>query len=194
MSCFGVRWCMHGMYHGRQNQGGLRAAYPPLMTLTVRDCTPDDFVRINEIYNWTIIDNHVSFDTEPYDLARRQTWWEERAPELSCLVAELDGRVVGVTYSSWYRPKVAYRSSMETTVVLDTDELGNGIGSVLLGALLERLITQGVHVAVAIIALPNDASVALHHKLGFRTVGVLEEVGFKGGRYWDTMVLQRPLT
>ncbi|MDH3307935.1 MAG: GNAT family N-acetyltransferase [Acidimicrobiia bacterium] len=164
------------------------------MTLTVRDCTPDDFVRINEIYNWTIIDNHVSFDTEPYDLARRQTWWEERAPELSCLVAELDGRVVGVTYSSWYRPKVAYRSSMETTVVLDTDELGNGIGSVLLGALLERLITQGVHVAVAIIALPNDASVALHHKLGFRTVGVLEEVGFKGGRYWDTMVLQRPLT
>jgi len=156
----------------------------------IRDATPADFRRINDIYNWTIVDNHVSFDTEPFDLERRRGWWDARGPELSCLVAEDDGRVVGVTYSSTYRPKVAYRSSVETTIVLDVEHLGRGLGSRLLGALLGRLREQEVHLAVAIVALPNDASTALHRSLGYRSVGVLHEVGFKLGRHWDTEIFE----
>lgn len=156
----------------------------------IRDATPDDFERINTIYNWTIVDNHVSFDTEPWDLARRREWWDGRRDGLDVLVAELEGEVVGVAYSSFYRPKPAYRSSAETTVVLDTAYLRRGIGAALLGSLIERLRERGYHRAIAIIALPNDASIALHHRLGYRTAGTLTEVGHKLGRHWDTTLLE----
>ena len=159
----------------------------------IRDATPDDFERINLIYNWTIVDNHVSFDEAPWDLARRKQWWESRPAGLDVLVAEVDGRVVGVAYSSFYRPKPAYRSSAETTIVLDTAHLGRGIGTALLGSLIERVRSRGFHRAVAIIALPNDGSIALHHRLGYRTVGTLTEVGYKLGRHWDTELLELEL-
>ncbi len=159
----------------------------------VRDATDADLDRINEIYNWTIVDNHVSFDTEPFDLDRRRRWWAARDPALTCLVAELDDRVVGVSYSSWYRPKSAYRCSMETTIVLDVDVRGHGLGTLLLGGLLDRLVEQNVHTAVAIVALPNPASMALHRSLGFVVGGTLPEIGWKNGRYWDTALLYRTL-
>lgn len=160
----------------------------------IRDATPEDFVRINEIYNWTIVDNHVSFDTEPWDLARRQEWWSTRPEELDVIVAEFEGDVVGVTYSSFYRPKAAYRSTAETTVVLDTRYLRRGIGRALLGAMLDRLRQRGFHRAVAIVALPNDGSIALHEQLGYRIVGTITEVGSKLGRYWDTTILETDLS
>lgn len=160
----------------------------------IRDATEADLAEITRIYNWTIIDNHVSFDTEPYDVARRQAWWDGRDPELRCLVADTGDGLAGVTYSSWYRPKQAYRSSMETTIVLDLDHRGHGLGTLLLGSLCDRLRDQGVHRAIAIVALPNDASIALHHKLGYTTVGTLTDVGFKLGRHWDTTILEKQLT
>ena len=163
------------------------------MTPTVRDATPDDFDRINEIYNWTIAGNHVSFDVEPWTLDGRLRWWHDRDERLDVLVAEVEGRVVGVTYSSYYRPKAGYRTTAETTIVLDTDFLGRGIGSRLLAALLDRLRERGFHRAVAIVALPNDGSIALHRRLGYRSVGTLTEVGRKDGRFWDTMLLELAL-
>lgn len=159
----------------------------------IRTASPADFERINEIYNWTIIDNHVSFDTEPFDLHTRAIWWEAREHELPCLVSELDGEITGISYSSRYRAKPAYRSTVETTIVLDQNHLGRGLGQDLLGSLLEHLTTLGFHMAVAIIALPNDASVALHRKLGYRSVGVLHDAGFKNGRHWDTELFERRL-
>jgi phosphinothricin acetyltransferase len=159
----------------------------------IRDATPADFRRINEIYNWTIENNHVSFDVEPWDMASREKWWSDRPHELDVLVAEIDGQVVGVSYSSFYRPKLAYRTTAETTVVLDTDFLQQGIGTALLTQLLERLRERGFHRAVAIVALPNEASVAAHQKLGYRIVGTLSEVGHKLGSYWDTMLLEAEL-
>ncbi len=161
--------------------------------VTIRDATPADFRRINEIYNWTIVDNHVSFDIEPWDLKTRRQWWEQRPDDLDVLVAEVAGYVVGITYSSYYRPKKAYRSTAETTIVLDTGYLNRGIGSRLLGALLDRLNDRGFHRAVAIVALPNDASVVLHERHGYRIVGTITDAGFKLGRYWDTMILERPV-
>ncbi len=160
----------------------------------IRDAVESDLARITEIYNWTIVDNHVSFDTEPFDEARRLRWWKDRPVDLPCLVAEIDGDVVGVSYASRYRPKPAYRSSAETTIVLDQRHLGRGVGTTLLGAMVERLRGEGFHRAIAIVALPNDASIALHHKLGYRTAGVLTDVGSKLGEYWDTEILERPLT
>jgi len=163
-------------------------------SIVVRDATEADLPRITEIYNWTIIDNHVSFDTEPFDDERRLQWWRDRPADLPCLVAEMDGDVAGVAYASRYRPKPAYRSSAETTIVLDQAHLGCGLGTRLLAAMVQRLTDEGFHRAIAIVALPNDASIALHHKLGYRTVGVLTDVGTKLGERWDTEILERALT
>ncbi len=161
--------------------------------MLIRLAVEADLAAINEIYNWTIIDNHVSFDVEPFDAELRLAWWHARDPALPCLVAEEDGRVVGVSYASWYRPKAAYRSSAETTIVLGQSARGRGVGTALLGALCEHLTEAGFHRAIAIVALPNDASIALHHKLGYHTVGVLTEVGAKLGALWDTEILEKPL-
>lgn len=160
----------------------------------IRDAVEADLSRITEIHNWTIVDNHVSFDTEPYDAARRMQWWIDRPDELPCLVVEVDGVVAGVSYASRYRPKPAYRSSAETTIVLDQEFLGQGLGTQLLGAMVQRLTDEGFHRAIAIVALPNDGSIAVHHKLGYRTVGVLTDVGTKLGERWDTEILERALT
>jgi phosphinothricin acetyltransferase len=106
-------------------------------------------------------------------------------------VAEADGAVVGVAFSGPYRHKAAYDSSVETTVVVAPALMGRGVGRRLFAALLAELQAAGVHRAYSIVALPNDASVALHHRLGYRTVGVQDEVGFKLGCYWSTMLLEK---
>jgi phosphinothricin acetyltransferase len=169
--------------------------YAASVDISIRPARVDDLVRINEIYNTTIVDSHVSFDMEPWDLERRLVWWEryDAAGPSRALVAETDGTVIGVAYSNPYRPKEAYRSSAETTIVLDLDHLGVGIGRQLLTALLDSLRADGVHRAYAIVALPNDASIGLHESLGFRAVGTLDEAGCKLGQYWSTTILERRL-
>ncbi len=153
-----------------------------------------DLPRITDIYNRYIVDSHVSFDTDPWSLDQRQDWWqtyESGDGPWQVWVAETDGRVIGASWSSRFRPRPAYDSSVETTIVFDPEATGAGLGTRLYRALLDDLDARGVHRQYAIVALPNDASVALHHKLGYQTQAVQDEVGFKMGRYWSTMLLQR---
>lgn len=77
---------------------------------------------------------------------------------------------------------------------MDSAGTGRGIGTALLAALLDQLAGEGVHRAYAVIALPNEASIALHRRLGYREVGILDEVGRKLGRYWSTMIMKRAIT
>jgi phosphinothricin acetyltransferase len=158
------------------------------VTATIRHATEADLDRITEIYDQYVVDSHVSFDTEPWSLERRREWWASYQGRV--LVAERDGGVVGTAFAGPYRHKRAYASTVETTIVLDSAATGTGLGTALLGALVELLRDQGMHRAIAIIALPNDASVAVHRKLGYREVGTLDEVGFKMGRYWSTMIME----
>jgi phosphinothricin acetyltransferase len=101
------------------------------------------------------------------------------------LVACEDGVVKGYAYAALWRPRSAYRYSVETTVYVDRECMGKGIGTRLYTELLRRLPPLGVHSAMGVIALPNDASVALHEKLGFRKAGHFREVGLKFGRWID---------
>ncbi len=160
----------------------------------IRRATVDDLGRITEVYNQYIVDSHVSFDTEPWSVERRRQWWElydSGDGPWQVWVAEVDGRVAGASWSSRFRPRAAYESSVETTIVFDPEVTGRGLGGRLYGALLDDLDNRGVHRQYAVIALPNDASVALHHKMGYQTQAVQDEVGHKMGRYWSTMLLQR---
>lgn len=170
--------------------GVLSAAMEPV----IRHANLGDLARINEVYNEYIIGRHTSFDTEPWTFEQRQQWFENYVDEtgrLQALVLELAGRVVGFASSSPFRNKAAYASSIETTVVLDETAVGKGLGGTLLAALLECVADTGVHRAYALIALPNEPSITVHSRLGYREVGVLNEVGRKLGEYWSVLIMER---
>lgn len=165
------------------------------MDVVIRPGTESDVPAMNAIYNEYIVDSHVSFDTEPWPDDRRLDWFRARTEAgYPILVADRGGEVIGVSWSGPYRDKAAYATSAETTVVLAPGSEGGGVGTALLSALLDELATRGFALAIAIVALPNDASIAVHHKLDYSVVGTLRGVGFKDGTFHDTTILQRPLT
>lgn len=162
------------------------------MNFDIRRAEERDLTRINEIYDHTIVGTAISFDLDPWDIERRREWWthySDTGPH-QVFVAEVGGFVVGTAYSSRFRDKAAYRSSVETTVVIDPDYRAKGIGRLLLATILDTIRAAGVHRAYAVVTLPNDASVGLHESLGYRLVGTLDEVGYKLGTYWATAILE----
>ena len=162
--------------------------------VVIRAATEADVEAFNAIYNEYIVDSHVSFDTAPWTDEDRLEWLRRRHGDgYPVLVADRGGAIVGASWSGPWRDKAAYRGSVETTVVLAPGESGRGSGSMLYERLLDDLEAAGFHTAIAVIALPNDGSIALHRKFGYREVGVLDEVGYKDGAYHHTMLMQRRL-
>ena len=162
--------------------------------MVVRAATAADAEAVAAIYNHYVIETVVTFEEEPVappEIARRIA--EVQAAALPWLVADLGGEVVGYSYATRWRPRRAYRFSTEVTVYVAPDRGRRGIGSLLYARLLAILAESGVHVALGGIALPNDASVALHEKLGFEKVALLREVGYKFDRWIDVGYWQRIL-
>ena len=160
-------------------------------SVKVRPATAADLPPISAIYDEQVRTAISTFDLEP----RPAAYWELRLTSEEAgdhlLVAEDDGgRVVGYAYSSSYRPRPAYARTRETSVYLDASARGRGLGRLLYDDLLGRLRADGVHRVLAVIALPNDASEALHLACGFERVGLLAEVGWKFDRWIDTAIYQ----
>jgi phosphinothricin acetyltransferase len=161
--------------------------------VTIRPAGPDDLTPITEMYNHYIEHTHVTFDTEPFRVEHRADWYGHYAPAgpHRLLVAERLGTVIGYATSSPFRPKPAYRTSVETSVYVHPDAVGQGIGRRLYDDLLGILEQERIHRAYAGIAMPNEASVALHVRCGFTPIGTYDEVGYKFGRYFDVAWFQR---
>jgi phosphinothricin acetyltransferase len=162
----------------------------------IRNGTSGDLPAINRIYNSYIVDKHTSFDTEPWTIEERTEWFAKyrHSARYELVVLDLDGEVMGFASSSPFREKAAYDSSVETTVVLDEAVIGRGFGRLLLGEIVARLKSQEkLHRAYALIALPNEPSVRLHLELGYRAVGVLDEVGYKLNRYHSVQMMELAL-
>jgi phosphinothricin acetyltransferase len=110
------------------------------------------------------------------------------------LVAVHGGRAVGYAYAGPYRPRAAYGDTVENSVYLHPDTIGRGIGRLLLEVLVAECEARGFREMVAVVGdSGNMASIRLHERLGFRMVGVLRSVGYKRGRWLDTVLLQREL-
>ncbi len=153
----------------------------------IRHCAPGDYGAVVAIYNYYIENSHSTFDTTPYSIGERAPWFSqfnESGPN-QLLVAENDDTVLGFCCSTPFSKRAAYDVSVETTVYLAPDATGRGVGKRLYEVLLEKLSGIGLHGAYAGVALPNDASVKLHESLGFREVGVYEEIGWKFDKYWS---------
>lgn len=158
----------------------------------VRHAGENDLAAIVGIYNHYVEQSHCTFDLETYSVSERRAWWQQfDAARHQCWVAEEAGRVIGYACSQPLKAKGGYEPSVEVSVYVDAEQTGRGIGRSLYEPLLAALAPEDVHRAYALIALPNDASIALHRNLGFREVAHLSEVGRKFGRYWDVVWLER---
>ena len=162
---------------------------------TVRPGTEDDLPALTRIYNHFVEHTVATFDIEPFTVDARRAWFEHYADigPHRLLVAQVDGQVGGYATSGPFRLKPAYSRTVETTVYLDPTATGRGVGSLLYGELLATVAAEGMHRAYAGVALPNDASEALHRRLGFRDVGTFTEVGWKQDRWVDVRWYERAL-
>jgi L-amino acid N-acyltransferase YncA len=164
----------------------------PRAPVAIRDCGLDDLAAVQEISAHYALETTVTFEEETPSLADWQARWEGVAQlALPFLVAEADGRVLGYAYCTRWRPRPAYRFTVEDSVYVAPDAGGRGIGTFLLRALLDRCRAAGVRQVLAVIAAPGDvASVRLHERCGFTEAGRLTAVGFKHGRWLDTVLMQ----
>jgi len=161
----------------------------------VRDATEADMVSIQAIYARHVLHGLATFEVMPPSpeelLARRAAVLSQGLPYLA---AELAGRIAGFSYALPYRTRPAYRYTLEDSVYVADGAARRGVGRALLAALIGRCETGQWRQMVAVIGdSGNAASIALHQSLGFRRVGTLPAVGFKLGRWVDSVLMQRPL-
>lgn len=160
----------------------------------MRPATTADAAQIAAIYNHYVRDTVVTFEEEPVAPSEMSRRIAETIATYPWLVSELGGQVAGYAHAASWKRRSAYRFAAESTVYLAPEATGRGLGKMLYAALLAEMRARGLHCAVAGIALPNPASVALHEKLGFAPLGRFREVGWKFGRwvdvaYWE-LILQ----
>ena len=162
----------------------------------VRDATAADLPAVAAIYTHYVLRTTTTFNTEvrtPREWTERFTTSVEHGP-YHLLVAETAGRVSGYVETQRFRDKSAYDRSLELSVYVAPDVTGAGVGRALYHELLARLEPdERFHRAYAIVALPNEASVAFHERCGFVHRGTLSEAGHKFGRYLDVAYYERAL-
>lgn len=162
---------------------------------SLRTATEADAPAIAGIYAHHVKNGTASFETEAPDMAEIMRRMKDiSSKNLPYFVAELDGMVVGYAYAGPYRPRQAYRFTVENSIYVHPDYAGSGVGSLLMPELIRECRARGFRQMVAVIGdSTNTASIRLHEKFGFRTVGVLQDVGFKFGRWLDTVFMQLDL-
>ncbi|MFI5554274.1 GNAT family N-acetyltransferase [Streptomyces sp. NPDC051738] len=167
----------------------------------VRPGVESDLEALTDLYNHYVRETPITFDTAVFTPEERRPWLlshPEDGPHRLMVAEERHStgnsqRILGYATSSAFRPKPAYETSVEVTVYLAPDAGGRGVGTLLYKALFEALAEEDLHRAYAGIAQPNEASVRLHERFGFRHVGTYREVGRKFGRYWDVAWYEKEL-
>jgi L-amino acid N-acyltransferase YncA len=161
----------------------------------LRDATEADLPAIQVIYAHHVLTGVASFEETPPTVdelrARRASVLGHGLPYL---VAEIDGVVAGYCYATPYRPRAAYRHTIEDSIYIGESFRGRGLGRVLLQALIGRCEAGPWRQMIAVIADGGSGgSLSLHDSLGFELIGTLKAVGFKHGRWLDTTLMQRRL-
>jgi L-amino acid N-acyltransferase YncA len=159
----------------------------------LRLATTADAAAISAIYNHYVVNTIVTFEEEPISAAEMARRIEEVIESSPWFVCTEHGRILGYAYAGKWKSRCAYRFSVESTVYLDKEATGRGLGTQLYTALIADLKKRGIHGIIGGVALPNAASVALHEKLGFQKVAHFKEVGWKYEKwidvgYWELLL------
>jgi L-amino acid N-acyltransferase YncA len=165
------------------------------MPQTIRPATPADLSAVTRIYDHAVRQGTASFEIEPPDeteMARR--YRALLGGGYPYLVAERDGKLAGYAYAGAYRTRPAYRWTVEDSVYVDPAASRQGIGRALLDGLIAECTARDFRQMIAVIGdSAQTASIELHRAAGFRLVGTIENVGFKFGRWLDSVIMQRAL-
>ena len=165
------------------------------LAVVIRDCVEADMAAIQSIYTYYVTRSAASFEEVPpsvEEMTQRRAAIIARG--LPYLVAEEDGEVLGYTYAGPFRPRSAYRYTLEDSIYVAPFVVRRGIGGALLAALIERCTELGYRQLIAIIGdSANQGSIALHRAHGFGQEGVLRGVGLKFGRWIDAVIMHRTL-
>lgn len=159
----------------------------------IRVATPDDAAALQAIYAPNVRDPAISMETVVPDVATMRQRIERMLAKFPCLVAERDGRIAGYVHASPHRERPAWRWCCETTVYVDPDFGGRGVGTRLYAALFALLRLQNYLHAYAFIMLPNPASVRLHERCGYVQRAHLPRAGHKQGRWYDVGIWELAL-
>ena len=151
----------------------------------IRNATIDDSAAISTIYNHYVLHTVVTFEEEPVTPIQMVKRVADVQAKFPWLVYELEGKVVGYAYANAWKPRSAYRNTVESSVYLDPAYTGKGFGRALYETLIKRLETLSLHCVIGGVALPNEVSIRLHESMGFKKVGQLTEVGMKFGKWID---------
>ncbi|MXQ14576.1 GNAT family N-acetyltransferase [Microvirga makkahensis] len=165
------------------------------MNPLVRPSAEADIPAIAAIYAHAVLHGTASFELDPpaaAEIARRRAALLEGG--YPYLVAEREGEILGYAYAGAYRTRPAYRSTVEDSIYVAPSAQGQGIGRLLLKALIEECEARDFRLMVAVIGdEESQGSIALHRSLGFASVGILKGIGYKHGRWLSTVLMQRPL-
>lgn len=163
--------------------------------IVIRPAERSDLARLTEIYNHYVINTPITFDLKPVTVEQRAGWFNNHSDgaRYRLFVAEEDGRVLGFAGTSRFRDKAAYDTTVETTIYCAAEATGRGIGSMMYRTLFDAIKDQDIHRIMGGITMPNEASLKLHARFGFKQVAMFSENGRKFGRYWDVCWLERPL-
>ena len=165
----------------------------PKITIAFRPLVLDDLEMTRKIYNYAVTSTLATLDLEPRTVGQQERWINEHQGIYTAIAALADGAFAGFASISPYRPRPGYSSTVEDSIYLDHHYWGMGIGKALLAELLAIAKDLGFHSCIANIVADHHASIALHQRLGFRLVGIQEEIGRKFGRWVDLAILQKML-
>ena len=160
----------------------------------IRDVTESDAEAIAEIYAHHVLHGTASYDLEAPPLEfHREKIRRIASAGWPFLIADVEGRVAGYAYVTQFRDRAAYRYTAEDSIYVHPERTGRGVGKALLSALLDRSASYGFKTIIAVIGGAEPASIAVHASLGFAEVGRLKSVGWKHGRWLDSLYMQRDL-
>ncbi|MDR0835540.1 MAG: GNAT family N-acetyltransferase [Tannerella sp.] len=151
----------------------------------IRKATVDDAAMIAKIYNYYVENTTITFELEPVATHEMRGRIADISANYPYIVYEEDGKIVGYCYANLWKKKRAYHSTVESTVYIESSYQQKGIGKKLMTRLIEELKNMQTHAIIACITIPNEKSVSLHEKLGFKQVSEFKEVGYKFDKWLD---------
>ncbi len=160
----------------------------------IRPVKTSDIAEICDIYNHYVLTSTITFEETAVSVEDMSDRVADISAKYPWLVYEHEGKVAGYAYAGPWKSRCAYRHSVESTIYLRHDMLGQGMGFKLYGALIEELGKTDTHGVIGGVALPNEGSIALHKKLGFEQVAHFKEVGYKFDTWIDVTYWEMILT
>lgn len=158
--------------------------------MLIRPATLQDQPGILTIYNESVLNSTATFDTDPRTPEKQVEWFNRHKANHPVLVAEENGQIAGWASLSPWSDRCAYDSTVEVSVYLAPEQRGKGLGFQLLQQVTEAGRKAGNHTVISRISSDNLASIRIHEKAGYSTVGTMKEVGFKFGRFLDVVMMQ----